>query len=358
MQPAPGRISVGVVGTGTITKEHLSYLSSSPRTRLVAVADLSPASAAYAAERWGAGHWYSSHQDMLAGSQPQVVHVLTPPTTHMQIVTDALLAGAHVICEKPLAATSQELTILQELADRQGRWLLEDQNYRWNEPVLALQELVTSGRLGRVREVEVRMALGIREGGAFADPHLRSPAHDLPAGPIHDLLPHLVYLGLLFLPEAARPDRVSAHWSNHGGDDGLWRRDDLDAIVIAHGNHLRLRFTATTRPDAFSIVVRGDQGEAATDIFQPYVSVRSSRPVGKQLSPVVDHLSNGAQLMAAGVRNFTQKLLQHSAYHGLHTFLDLTYSALQSGGTPPLSRKDMEDTARLVDTLLREENAR
>lgn len=358
MQLPDGRISVGVIGAGTITKEHLSYLSTSPRTRLASVADLSSASAAYAAERWGADQWYTSHTGLLDESRPMVVHVLTPPTTHQEIVADALRAGAHVICEKPLATTPDELATLHELASGRGLWLLEDQNYRWNDPVLALQTLVTSGRLGPVREVEVRMALRIRDGGPFADRHLRSPAHDLPAGPIHDLLPHLVYLGLLFAPEAARPERVSAHWSNCGGDDGMWRWDDLDATLIAGASHLRLRFTATTRPETFSITLRGELGEAETDLFQPYLTVRAPREVGPQLTPIVNHVSNGLRLAQAGVCNLMQRLLQHSTYHGLHRFLELTYAALQDGGEPPLSYRDIEDTARVIELLLSEENRR
>lgn len=352
--PHPRPLRVGVVGTGAISAPHLRYLSASPRTELVAVADLSPAAASWTARRWGAAAARTSHADLLEQDRPDVVHVLTPPPTHARIVTDALAAGAHVVCEKPLAATVSELVPLQEAARAADRWLLEDQNYRFNDPVLQLQELVSSGRLGAVQEVEVRVALPLRGGGAFDDPHLRHPAHDLPAGPLHDLLPHLVYLGLLFVPDAADAERVTAHWSNHGGDDGLWRTDDLDALVLSGPVHLRLRLSTRTRPDAFALTVRGDRGEAATDLFQPHLHVRAPRPVGAQLTPVVDHVANGAALARAGVRNLKDKLLQHSAYHGLERLLERTYTALQEGGGPPVSPRDVLDTARLTDRLVAE----
>ncbi len=351
-------VRVGVIGTGTITAEHLAFLTASPRTHVVAVADLSPASARYAADRWGADAWYTSHRELLAAARPEVVHVLTPPTTHPSIVADCLRAGVHVICEKPLAPTGAELAALRDLADGAGLWLLEDQNYRWNDPVLALEDLVREGRIGEVRDVDVRMALRFRDGGAFADPHLRSSAHDLPAGPIHDVLTHLAYLGLLFVPGAADADRISAHWSNHGADDGMWRWDDLDATIVAGPCHLRLRFSASTRPEAFSIVVRGDLGEAETDIFQPFLTVRAPRSVGKELTPIVNHVVNGSKLAGAGARNLVQKLLQHSSYHGLHRFLEATYAALQAGGPPPLAYRDIEAAAVLVDRLVAPENRR
>jgi predicted dehydrogenase len=351
-------VRAAVIGTGAITREHLAYLSSSPRTELVAVADLSAASARYAAERWGAKTWFTSYEELLAQCRPEVVHVLTPPTTHPQIVSDCLRAGAHVICEKPMAPTHEQLVELQALALERGLWLLEDQNYRYNEPVLQLQEIVRSGRLGMVREVEVRMSLRIREGGAFSDPHLKSAAHSLPAGPIHDFLPHLAYLGLLFVPDAVNPERVSAHWTNRGGADGLWRWDELDATIVSPTGNLRLRFSSTTSPSGFSLHVRGDVGEAATDLFQPYLSVRTPRRVGEQLTPIADHIGNGLSLARSGARNLFGRLMQQSTYHGLHRLLEQSYAALQTGGRPPLSYEDMDHSARLIDMLLREENRR
>lgn len=358
VQNALRPIRAGVIGTGGITAAHFAYLSASQRACIAGVTDLSAASARHAAERWGAEQWFTSHEQMLAQADLDVVHVCTPPMTHTAIVADCLRAGVHVICEKPLAPHEAALRDLHELAERQGVWLLEDQNYRWNDPLLQAQRTVKSGAIGTVRDVDVRMALDFRSGGAFSDPHLRNSAHDLPAGPVHDVLTHLAYAGLMFLPQMHEPERVSVHWSNHGADDGLWRWDDLDATLIASGAHLRLRFSSATRPEAFAIVVRGDAGEVATDLFQPFFQVRRPRRVGKQLSPITDHLVNGAALAAAGLRNLTQRLLQHSTYHGLERFLDATYLALQDGGEPPLSYRDIADAARLIDLLLLEEHRR
>lgn len=355
-EASPSRVAV--IGAGGIAKEHLAFLAASPLAELVAVSDVSRATADFAARRWSAGAAHTSHRAMLQEFSPDITHVLTPPHTHEHIVADVLASGSHVICEKPLATDAAALRRLLDLADGRGLWLLEDQNYRWNDPVLELRQLVLEGRLGVVRDVEVRMALGLRDGGVFADPHLRSPAHDLPAGPIHDLLPHLAYLGLMFVPAAVRPERVSAHWSNHGGEDGLWRWDDLDATLVAQGAHLRLRYSAATRPEALSITVRGELGEASTDIFQPHLLSRSPRRVGKELTPVLDHVVNGVSLARSGARNLRQKLLQHNAYHGLHRFLQASYEAMLRGNAPPLSRRDMEDPAYLIDLLLAPENRR
>ena len=83
----------------------------------VAVCDLSPAIADYTAARYGAGSAYTDHTEMLAVVRPQVVHVLTPPLSHARLVTEALEAGCHVLCEKPI---TPDTASLRELLDVGG----------------------------------------------------------------------------------------------------------------------------------------------------------------------------------------------------------------------------------------------
>jgi predicted dehydrogenase len=344
---------VGVVGAGGIAPEHLRVLSARPDVLLVGIADRSPATARWAAEQWDAQGWVTDHTALLAQGI-DVLHVLTPPESHAAIARDALEAGAHVLVEKPLVPTRTELTALHEVAERTGHWLLEDHNYRWNDGVQWLLGLVADGALGEVRDVEVAMALPIRAGGAFADHHLPSPAHRLPAGVLHDFLPHLAYLALLFAPGAQEASRLAAVWSNLGGEDGLWRADDLDALVVHGPVHVRLRFSSHTSPDRFAVTVRGTGGDATVDLFQPYERSRLARPVGAQLTPLVNQASNGLRLVRQTGRNFRDKIAQHTPYHGMHTFLGLVYDALRDGAPPPLSFAEIDACALLVDRLAAE----
>ena len=106
MSRADRRLRAAVIGCGTIAYEHLPYLSPSPLVELAATVDRSKAAASFVAKRFNAAGFYTDHREMLAEAKPDVVHVLTPPHTHVAIVRDCLEAGAHVICEKPTAGTS------------------------------------------------------------------------------------------------------------------------------------------------------------------------------------------------------------------------------------------------------------
>src|SRR5690606_27166749 len=102
---------------------------------------------------------YTDAAAMLAEVRPDIVHVLTPPQTHAPLVRQALAAGAHVICEKPMTGTAEETGALLDAAAAAGRVLVESRNLLFNDPVIALLEAIRAGRLGEIRECDVLLQL-------------------------------------------------------------------------------------------------------------------------------------------------------------------------------------------------------
>jgi predicted dehydrogenase len=347
-------LKAAVIGAGAISEQHLAFLSGRKDVRVVAVCDRSRAMANFACERFGGARSFTDHRRMLDTAAPDVAHVLTPPASHVAIARDCLAAGAHVICEKPVALRRSEFHDLWQAAQRRGRILVEDHNYRFNAPWQAIERAVGRGELGEIEEVEVRIALALRAPGSrFADRNLPHPCHSLPAGVIHEYITHMTSLGLRFLPWDERGQVACAVWRNRGGDD-LFKYDDLDATVLCRGRPLRLRFSGRTRPEAFTIFVRGDRGYAETDLYQPYVRVVRQRPGAIELTPILNHLTNGASLAWAGVRNAGRKLVQQSALEGLQRFLTLTYQAIVDDRAPPVSFDDIDRSLGLIERLTAE----
>ncbi|HZK80673.1 MAG TPA: hypothetical protein VFC46_06385, partial [Humisphaera sp.] len=242
---------------------------------------------------------------------------------------------------------------LWALAESRGRKIVEDHNYRFNEPVQAMEKMVADGKLGEIREVDVRMALAIRNpGGRYMDSSLPHPSHRLPAGVIHEFITHLCYLTLRFLPSF---ERVTSAWSKHGSDT-VFKYDDLDALVIGGPVHARIRFTSHSAPDCFTMTVRGTKGWVETDLFQPHLRVVGPRKGGKQLEPLVNQFANGATLLKSSFTGFRNKIMQKTPYEGLRTFLDKTYDALRTGGEPPVTFSDMDKAGRLIEALLDDAN--
>src|SRR5262249_43304497 len=134
LPPHPGGplVKAGLIGVGQIARQHLACLKALPDVELAAVCDLSSAAAEAAAERYGIRAWFTDHRAMLEKARPDVVHVTTPVTSHFGLAMDSFDAGAHVIVEKPVTSTFEELETLARRAREAGRHLVEDHNYVFN----------------------------------------------------------------------------------------------------------------------------------------------------------------------------------------------------------------------------------
>ncbi len=99
---------------------------------------------------------YPSSEALLADPALELVVVNTPNDTHYELARQALLAGKHVLLEKPVVPTVAEWRALTALARQQGRHLLAYQNRRWDTDFGAVRRVVASGQLGRLTEVHFR----------------------------------------------------------------------------------------------------------------------------------------------------------------------------------------------------------
>jgi predicted dehydrogenase len=285
---------------------------------------------------------------MLDELLPDVVHVLTPPRSHRMLIELSLEAGAHVLCEKPIAASAGELRPLLALAERNRLVLAETHNYLFNDPVLDVDHIVAQGRIGTVVEAEIAFVLGVTSGGPFVDPNLPSPVAHLPGGAVHDFLTHLSYLVLHFIGDG-EPTEVAARWRNLSGNPAVVFDDLHGSFVIGDALGV-VRFSATARPECASIRLRGTKGTLETDLYQPHLRLDIARS-RRQLSGVVNQVVNGLAMARSGATGLRDKVLQHTPYHGLQRFLEAFYTGLRTGAAP-VSPSGLLRTTGLIDALV------
>ncbi len=142
------RLRAGVVGTGFIGAVHVEALRRLG-VEVVGVVGSSPERARAKALAPVIG----SYEDLLADRSVDVVHLTTPNYLHYEQVTQALAAGKHVVCEKPLALTSEQSAELAELAARSGLVHCTNFNIRFYPQVHQARALVAEGALGAVWNV-------------------------------------------------------------------------------------------------------------------------------------------------------------------------------------------------------------
>ncbi len=341
-------IRVGVIGCGAIAQEHFHALATVPQIRLVGVCDLSPASARYAAERFGSDKHFADHRQMLDESRCDVVHVLTHPNSHASIVADVLSSGAHVVCEKPLTPTLAQTKDLLSLATTSGRILIECQHLRFDPYVTKLHGFVAEGTLGELVTVEAVYSLPL-SGGKFDDPHNNEAVMGFAAGPIQDFLPHLVYtaLGCLGDPPAIA---VKSEWRNISGNERLVF-DEMSASVTFPTATAFVRFSANSAPPALRIRLTGSNGYAETDLFNPFVRLETAAGRSK-LSPILNQVRNGSHFAKSAATNLASKVTGRPGYAGLALMLQSVYSNLNAGLPQVIGDRQILSCATVVDEIV------
>ncbi len=144
---------VAVIGTGYIGVVHLEQLLRLPNIKVIGITDANPALAADVARRFGVPRVYPDAGAVLADPAVTVIHTCTPNHLHFAINKQALLAGKHVLSEKPLALTAAESGDLVRLARRQGLVTGINFCYRYYPVVQEAAARVARGDLGAIYHV-------------------------------------------------------------------------------------------------------------------------------------------------------------------------------------------------------------
>ncbi|MDR1928307.1 MAG: Gfo/Idh/MocA family oxidoreductase [Oscillospiraceae bacterium] len=146
-------LRIGIIGCGGIANgKHMPALKKIKEVEMVAFCDILGEKAAQAAEAFGAkgAKTYTDYRELLQDKSIDVVHVCTPNRSHAFITVDALEAGKHVMCEKPMAKTYAEARQMLEASRRTGKKLTIGYQQRWRGDSLYLKEFCDGGGLGEI----------------------------------------------------------------------------------------------------------------------------------------------------------------------------------------------------------------
>ncbi len=144
------RFRVAIVGTGAIARSHMAALRhESARADVVAAVDVMPENLAKFSDEFKILSRYADMQTMLDEQKPDFVHICTPPSTHLDLCMAALRAGAHVLCEKPMVGSLDEIDRLQAVERETGLTCSTVFQWRFGSGAQHLKRLIDQRALGR-----------------------------------------------------------------------------------------------------------------------------------------------------------------------------------------------------------------
>ena len=189
------KIRIGIIGCGGIANsKHMPSLSRLDDVEMVAFCDLIEERAVAAKEKFGSkdAKAYTDYRELLKDESISVVHVCTPNREHSFITVDALEAGKHVMCEKPMAINGVEAQKMLDAAKRTGKKLTIGYQNRYRPDSLYLKRACENDELGEIyyaRAHAVRRR-GVPTWGVFIDEYEQG------GGPLIDIGTHALDLTL------------------------------------------------------------------------------------------------------------------------------------------------------------------
>ncbi|MFD1387104.1 Gfo/Idh/MocA family protein [Oceanobacillus oncorhynchi subsp. oncorhynchi] len=157
-------LKIAVIGCGSIAKHrHLPEYAANKHVEITAVCDIVGERAEEAAAKYEAKA-YTDYQEMLKQDDIDAVSVCLPNYLHAPVSVDALNAGKHVLCEKPMATSAEEADQMIEAAQRSGKKLMIGHNQRFVNSHQKARELIASGAVGKVYSFRTTFGHGGPEG--------------------------------------------------------------------------------------------------------------------------------------------------------------------------------------------------
>jgi len=245
-------LSYGVVGAGFIASNvHLPILCHSEGAKVTAVCDEDLARAHKVADNFHISKVYSDFNEMLDAESFDVVDVLTPPSSHVDVALKVLKAGCNCLIEKPLTTKTADADALIDASKRNDRMLHVIHNFSFMPCMRKAKQLLAAEDLGATVSVDVKYFTSLKvEMQRYAEP--THWCHSLPGDIFYDLSPHLIMLLLDFLDDAKNVKTITAKFS----DNPNIKWDELRVIVEADNGvgTLAISFNSPARSVSIDVV--------------------------------------------------------------------------------------------------------
>ena len=327
-------LRVGVIGAGWVAgARYLPVLARLADVEVVVADSSGGRSEAYASD----SVTVAANPAELLDRSPDLVIVCTPPDRHLEPVLDALSAGAHVLCEKPLAASLTEAEQLFAAADDAGRMLCPAHNFLWSSSMRRARRMIRDAG-------DTSLVLATQF--SSDDRRLPSWSDRLPGGLLADEIPHLLYLMRDLLGGRLEVLDVHARWEGRAseprhtlvrfeGPKGLGQATIVFGTPISEWHVSAVCPSSVVDIDLFrdvAVSTRSDGAHGAADVARLSTRVAAG------------HLTGFA---AAGAR-----LAAGRQFWGHDGLVRDMVSAVEGGGSPPVDRESALDVVAAAEKIV------
>jgi predicted dehydrogenase len=350
-------LRVAIVGCGKIADAHAAQIRRIAGCALVGVCDREELMARQLAERFGAERYFVDLDDLLRGAMPDVVHITTPPQSHLEIARQCLERGSHVYVEKPVTIDAREAEVLIEAAEEAGRRLTVGHDGQFSPAARRLRELVRQGYLGEsVVHMESYYGYDL-SGDAYARAFLADRNHwvrRLPGRLLQNVISH----GIARIAEFLHGDNpyvfarafTSQPLADRGAKDVL---DELRVTIVDEANTTAyFTFSSRIRPVLNQFRVFGSRnGLVLDETQQTLVKVRGTafKSYVERFVPPIIFAREYVENAGRNVRLFLRNGFHMEA--GKKNLIESFYRSIVEKTPVPIPYSEILLTARVMDAI-------
>jgi predicted dehydrogenase len=348
-------LRAAIVGCGKIADAHVEEIRKISSVQLCAVCDLEPIMAEQLAVRCGVPRWYSDVAKLLDEEKPDVIHITTPPQSHLSVTRQAVAAGCHVFLEKPVALHHCDAEAIVAAAIAAGRKLTVNYWPRFEAPALELRRLYETGVLGD--PVHVESSYGYDLAGEFGMALRRDPEHwvrQLPGKLFQNVLDHVLNRITPFLDDD-QPFIHAVAYCRDASADQAGRSELLDELrVIIRGAHASAyaTFSANARPIGQTLRVYGTKNTAFVDFMARTVVLERKQTFPSALGRLFPPFLVAKDYLRQGLKNVNS--FSHARFHffdGMRRLLGEFYLSIEQDSAPPIAYGEILRVTSMMERI-------
>lgn len=350
-------IRAAIVGCGKMADQHALQIRKVSNAKLVAVCDSDAIMAKQIAERFDIPAWFTDVEEMLTSAHPDIVHVTTPPQSHLEIGRKCVQAGASAYIEKPFTLNTADALLLINLANKNGVKLTVGHNGQFTHAMNEMRRLVSGGFLGG-RAVHLESLYCYEFGDpAYAKALLGDRDHwarKLPGSLLQNIISH----GVSRIAEFMTGDKIEvmAHGFSSPFLQEIGHGDIVDELrlIVSDENATTADFTFSSQicPTQHQFRVYGPKRSIVVDDDHQVVIRLENREYKSYVRFFVPPLAVAGQYVMNVARNigrFVRNDFHLPNEAGLLTLINLFYKSVEDGTPPPIPYREILLTSRIMD---------
>lgn len=349
-------LKIAIVGCGKIADQHAEQIGYIEGCALDAVCDSEELMALQVKERFGIRKHYADIDKMLGEARPDVVHITTPPGSHLELGRRCLEAGCHVFMEKPFTVNTEEALSLLNMADSKGLKMTVGHNAQFTPAALRMRELVGQGFLGGAPvHLESYYCYNLSD-TAYAKALLGDKGHwvrQLPGRLLHNIINHGISKIAEFLPGDAPSvvavGRTGPLLRNMGETDIV---DELRVIVQEGDTTAYFTFSTSMSPTLHQLRIYGPKnGLVVDDDQQTVIKLRGAR-MKSYLEQFLPPLTLARQYLSCSLDNMRLFLRnEFQSGYGMRYLFESFYRAIKDGSPLPIPYREILLTSHIMDDI-------